>query len=169
MAKRTKVRDYDQFIVRLPDGMRDRIKAKADRADMSMNEAIVWALAQHFPAPTSLADRVAEITDMVATMKQSGDPNADVDRLIDELDDTLRKIVDGKIRAAQDFKNAVQRRIEEWDQWKLEEASESDYDPFDDANYPPAIGDPGDPFADPNDGAAEIDPKLDPLAQMRKR
>lgn len=34
----------DKFIVRLPDGMRDRIKAAADEANRSMNAEIVSAL-----------------------------------------------------------------------------------------------------------------------------
>ncbi|MGP9804481.1 Arc family DNA-binding protein [Paracoccus sp. NSM] len=39
----------DRFIVRLPDGMRDRIKAAADANNRSMNAEIVAALSERFP------------------------------------------------------------------------------------------------------------------------
>lgn len=42
-------RGADQFQLRLPEGMRDRIKAAADRNGRSMNTEIVVALEEHFP------------------------------------------------------------------------------------------------------------------------
>lgn len=41
-------RKLDQYIVRLPDGMRARIKAAADANARSMNAEIVAALERHF-------------------------------------------------------------------------------------------------------------------------
>lgn len=38
----------DRFIVRLPDGMRDAIKASAKANHRSMNAEIVHVLAQHY-------------------------------------------------------------------------------------------------------------------------
>lgn len=38
------VKDYDQFQVRLPEGMRDRIKADADANGRSMNAEVVARL-----------------------------------------------------------------------------------------------------------------------------
>ena len=49
-------RDSDQFIVRLPDGMRDRIAAIADETGRSMNAVIVAAL-------TLQLDHVARIVE----------------------------------------------------------------------------------------------------------
>jgi plasmid stability protein len=40
----------DQFVVRLPDGLRDRIKAAAEASGRSMNAEIVKALEDAFPA-----------------------------------------------------------------------------------------------------------------------
>ena len=40
----------DRFIVRLPDGLRDRIKAAADKNNRSMNSEIVATLEDKFPA-----------------------------------------------------------------------------------------------------------------------
>lgn len=44
-------RDSDQFNVRFPPGMRDRIKAAADRNGRSMNAEIIATLAEHYPPP----------------------------------------------------------------------------------------------------------------------
>ena len=50
-------RESDKFMLRLPDGMRERIKAAADRNNRSMNAEIVAALEDRYPAPM-LADDV---------------------------------------------------------------------------------------------------------------
>lgn len=42
----------DKFVLRLPDGMRDRIKAAASESGRSMNGEIVAVLEEKFPAPT---------------------------------------------------------------------------------------------------------------------
>lgn len=54
----------DKFIVRLPDGMRERIKAKADENGRSMNAEIVARLVASFVtesegSPSNLIDRLA--------------------------------------------------------------------------------------------------------------
>lgn len=41
----------DRFIVRLPDGMRERIKTAADANNRSMNSEIVATLEEKYPAP----------------------------------------------------------------------------------------------------------------------
>lgn len=45
-------RGADQFTVRFPDGMRDRIKAAAESNNRSMNAEIVAALQEKYPEPT---------------------------------------------------------------------------------------------------------------------
>jgi len=47
-------RDSDQFALRLPDGMRDRIKAAADENQRSMNAEIVSTLREKYPEPEPL-------------------------------------------------------------------------------------------------------------------
>ncbi|WP_108259275.1 Arc family DNA-binding protein [Mangrovicoccus ximenensis] len=54
-----KPQTQDKFIVRLPDGMRDRIKAAADANGRSMNAEVVATLEEAYPAPVSLDDIVA--------------------------------------------------------------------------------------------------------------
>lgn len=46
-------RESDRFMLRLPDGMRDRIKAAAAESNRSMNAEIVATLEKEYPAPLS--------------------------------------------------------------------------------------------------------------------
>jgi hypothetical protein len=46
----------DKFMLRMPDGMRDRIKAKAEQNGVSMNAEIIHALHRYFPAPQDVGD-----------------------------------------------------------------------------------------------------------------
>ncbi len=51
-------RDSDKFMLRLPTGMRDRIKSVAESNGRSMNAEIVAALDEKYPAP--VADEVTD-------------------------------------------------------------------------------------------------------------
>lgn len=44
----------DKFIVRLPNGLRERIKAKADENGRSMNAEIVQVLEREYPEPADV-------------------------------------------------------------------------------------------------------------------
>lgn len=48
----------DKYVVRLPDGMRERIKRAADARGHSMNQVIVDTLEKEFPAPIPGADDI---------------------------------------------------------------------------------------------------------------
>lgn len=48
----------DKYVVRLPDGMRERIKRAADARGHSMNQVIVDTLEKEFPAPVPNADDI---------------------------------------------------------------------------------------------------------------
>ena len=143
MGKKTLVREHDKFMLRLPDGMRERIKAKADRAGMSMNEAIVYCLESWFPAPKTLEQKIDELALMVAGLKQGKDLEAKVDAIVDELDTTLREVASGILPAGTNFRKEVRDYLARWDEERAEIAASDSYNPFDDANYP------ANPFPDP--------------------
>lgn len=138
MAKRTKVRDYDQFIVRLPPGMRDRIKAKADRASMSMNEAIVWVLERAFPPPATMEEKLSELIDLVATLK--GDDSYHlVDKLVDDIDAAIADVANYKIKARPQFRDMVAvryERLKEEEQERLRDYYENPMESSDEAGEP---------------------------------
>ncbi|QND67663.1 Arc family DNA-binding protein [Mesorhizobium loti] len=136
MAKKTLVKNQDQFLVRLPDGMRDRIKAKADRAGMSMNEAIVWCLDAYFPAPTAIEEKLDELVAMVAILK--GDNTYEgVDQLVSAVHDAIKDVKKGNFKTAPNFRKAVSDRFEEWEAEWAESQRYRLENPFDDELWGP--------------------------------
>ena len=59
-------RESDKFMLRLPDGMRDRIKAQADFNGRSMNAEIVTLLHEKFPEP--IDPETKDIADFFMTL-----------------------------------------------------------------------------------------------------
>lgn len=82
-------RESDRFMLRLPDGMRDRIKAAAEANNRSMNAEIVATLEKQYPVP--LDERVRALVAISLEMEgisermESASPGEERDRLIDEL------------------------------------------------------------------------------------
>lgn len=82
--------NQDKFIVRLPDGMRDRIKKVAEANNRSMNAEIVATLETHYPPPRD-EYTISELFSALrrkATERHSGD-DADLEtslRKIDEME-----------------------------------------------------------------------------------
>ena len=135
MAKKQLVKDQDKFIVRLPKGMRDRIKARAERAGMSMNEAIVFVLEQHFPTPTTVEEKINELAEMLSILK--GDNTyEEVDYLVSEVHNAIVDIYNGTAKAPPNFEKAVSERFEQWKEREAEHAAEMNFDPFHDQNWP---------------------------------
>lgn len=54
-------RESDKFMLRLPEGMRERIKASAERAGRSMNAEIVRVLEQRWPPRRRPTGPMAEV------------------------------------------------------------------------------------------------------------
>ena len=112
--------------------MRERIKAKANRAGMSMNEAIVWCLEQHFPEPRTFEQRVAELAEMVAMLKEDGRENKTLDAMIDRVHLTISELATGKMQAPVDFKGEIGERLSRWDEERYEELRDQQENPFED-------------------------------------
>ncbi|RWR45876.1 Arc family DNA-binding protein [Sinirhodobacter ferrireducens] len=71
----------DKFMLRLPDGMRDRIKAAAEANNRSMNAEIVATLEEKYPAPKL---PIREIARSIATLLTLVD-SEDRDELVRKL------------------------------------------------------------------------------------
>lgn len=84
----------DKFIVRLPDGMRDRIKAAADANNRSMNSEIVATLEQKYPAPISLKEEFMRLGNAIIDRL----PPEQAKRALGELQSILR-IADEQLRS----------------------------------------------------------------------
>lgn len=88
----------DGFMLRLPDGMRERIKRAAKLNNRSMNSEIVAALAEHYPDPADPFDAVVEgVLDLLVSPsgqdQQASDSAADRQDLT-ALFDRLRQEVE---------------------------------------------------------------------------
>lgn len=68
-------RSQDQFIVRLPEGMRDRIKAAAEANNRSMNAEIVATLEEKYPAGLA-ADAIEEFLTALVQRGSISEENA---------------------------------------------------------------------------------------------
>lgn len=121
MGKKTLTRDRDQFIVRLPPGMRERIKAKADRLGLSMNEAIVTCLDLYFPAPRTFDQKVDELVELVALMKGSAGPHEGIELLIKEIEKTLRDVDAGIVSAPRNVRAEIRDQLIDLSERRAEE------------------------------------------------
>lgn len=65
MVQDSPSRKQDQFIVRLPDGMRERIKSAAEANNRSMNAEIVATLEEKYPAPDPKQAIIARVAALI--------------------------------------------------------------------------------------------------------
>ncbi|WP_103173799.1 Arc family DNA-binding protein [Paracoccus sp. SY] len=66
----------EQFMLRLPDGMRARIKAAAEANNRSMNAEILAVLEEKFPAPRKLSFAgMVNTLDRIAQLDPDPDPD----------------------------------------------------------------------------------------------
>ena len=148
MAKKTRVRDYDQFIVRLPPGMRDRIKTQADLLGLSMNEAVVHCLEEYFPRPATFEDRVEHLAELVAVLKDGSDLEERIDEIAHEIDTTLKDIFFDKLNVTTGFAEKVAKHIEaralaeEEERKRFGFYGDQDDEPSVGTEEPPSGGDP---------------------------
>nr|WP_051686593.1 Arc family DNA-binding protein [Ochrobactrum sp. UNC390CL2Tsu3S39] len=59
----------DKFVLRLPDGMRERIKREADTNNRSMNAEIVATLEERYPQKTTFTDFMRDWVAPIAAAK----------------------------------------------------------------------------------------------------
>ncbi|GGO55192.1 Arc-like DNA binding domain-containing protein [Roseovarius pacificus] len=94
-------KQLDQFVVRLPDGMRDRIKAAAEKNGRSMNSEIVSTLEEKYPEEMFTAEDFLELLKQITTAKSLDDQIANEEMLNQTLQhlnfDFSAHIVDGAV------------------------------------------------------------------------
>ena len=61
-------KQLDQFVIRLPDGMRDRIRRAAEANNRSMNAEIVATLEEKYPVPKVSDETFAALAEVVSLM-----------------------------------------------------------------------------------------------------
>lgn len=111
----------ERFQIRLPAGLRDRIKAYAERHGRSMNTEIVRVLEREFPEQWDVDDRMEHLGEMLAILKAGiADPN--IDRYVQEVRETVEGVVTGRV------KNVAPEAREQleilWERFRLREAED---------------------------------------------
>lgn len=110
----------DRFQLRLPPGLRDRIKAYAERHGRSMNTEIVRVLEKEFPPPASIGERVDDLLALLPALKKLDD-NAGIGNLIEGIHATLRDVASGRIKVeSQQTRNEVRTLLHEWEHLQSE-------------------------------------------------
>ena len=92
MVQDSPSRRQDQFIVRLPDGMRERIRLAADQNNRSMNAEIVATLEEKYPKPSHWASLAKLLEARDRTLAKMGPEEiaklqAAISELIDSFDE----------------------------------------------------------------------------------
>lgn len=85
-------RSLDKFVLRLPEGLRERIANAAKANGRSMNAEIVRVLDESFPPPPSIDTLIMSIDTLAHLAERDGNPH-DLVVLIDQLrhlTDTLK-------------------------------------------------------------------------------
>ena len=83
----------ERFQIRLPDGLRDRIKTYAEKHGRSMNTEIVRILEREFPEPIDHESRLSELL----TIIKSASCDDDIYKFIKEIEATIYEIDSGRI------------------------------------------------------------------------
>lgn len=91
----------ERFQVRLPIGLRDRIKAYAEHHGRSMNTEIVRILEREFPEPWPVDTRVADLIDMLGVLK-GGVTDERIDKLTHEIEETVLGMMTGRVQGVGD-------------------------------------------------------------------
>ncbi|MDO5643445.1 MAG: Arc family DNA-binding protein [Paracoccus sp. (in: a-proteobacteria)] len=88
----------DRFQVRMPAGMRDRIKAAAEANNRSMNAEIVATLEEKYPAPVqSRIDRLlalAQQLENLAKRREAATSEEEKSNILDEFIELSAKLSD---------------------------------------------------------------------------
>lgn len=94
MAKKPTVQNEDKYVIRFPDGMRDRIKKAAERSGRSMNAEIVAALETYYPPEPSIYEVLDRVHSAIE-LAQNAQVTPYRKELIEALDQFSEQIVSG--------------------------------------------------------------------------
>lgn len=111
----------ERFQIRLPPGLRDRIKAYAEKHGRSMNTEIVRALEEAFPAPWPIDRIVSQILELTEVVRGAASSQA-VSALANEIFNAVDGMASGKVTGlSKEERDAVRERFNEWTSHRLED------------------------------------------------
>ncbi|MFK0693080.1 Arc family DNA-binding protein [Mesorhizobium sp. IMUNJ 23033] len=122
MARSRPGRGSDQFPLRLPDGLRDRIKEAADSRGRSMNAEIVRVLEKEYPEPWPLNARVQHLIDLLGAIRKVRGYEPAIDVLTDEILETAEGIASGRVpELDEETRSKVRESLDDWKQARAED------------------------------------------------
>ncbi|MDE3796622.1 Arc family DNA-binding protein [Sinorhizobium meliloti] len=98
MSKKPTIQPQDKYVLRLPDGLRDRIKAYAERNGRSMNAEIIRVLEREYPPAWTIAGRVGQMIEVLRGLRTAGATEESVERLAAELQETIEGMMSGRVQ-----------------------------------------------------------------------
>jgi hypothetical protein len=108
-------RGSDQFPLRLPAGLRDRIKAYAAKHGRSMNAEILRVLEREYPEPWPVEERVESLLEMMHILR-GGATDERIMQLSERLKETVVGMVSGRIKGLdEDVLSRVAQRVQDWE------------------------------------------------------
>ena len=94
----------DKFMLRLPDGMRERIKAVAEANNRSMNSEIVATLEEKYPAPRG--QTLSEVWKRLEAMREAAGDDPEKLKAAQVFENRVANILKEAIEAAEKDPNA---------------------------------------------------------------
>ena len=116
-------RGDDQYMLRFPPGLRDRIKAHAEKNGTSINTEIITLLEEKFPAPPPMDGKVHSLLKSLDALKNSSKSES-IDRVVAQVVDTLELAALGRIAdVPEDVRDDIRDALDDWniEQAKAEE------------------------------------------------
>lgn len=92
MAQQSESRNLDKIVVRVPDGMRDRIARAAKENGRSTNAEIVSVLEMHYP-PEPAADEMAQLIEGVLKLSNGNPAKEQWNNLYQLLDEFKARLL----------------------------------------------------------------------------
>jgi len=120
----------DQYLLRLPAGLKDRIKSYADYQGRSMNEEIIRILEREFPEPVTASGSVHGLLDMVKIIAAGGPFDENIGNLADGIAELIEGIYSGRVEGVEP---AARKEIEDmWTRYQEDLAKYGDGTEYDD-------------------------------------
>ena len=125
MTKKPVAQPQDKYVLRLPDGLRDRIKAYAERRATSINSEIVRVLEREFPVQWPFDERLKQLGEAMSVLS-AGKDDPRVMNLVEAFKETVAGIVSGRVTGVPvETREAVKSVWEEYQEREAQHEIES--------------------------------------------
>lgn len=167
-------------MLRLPDGLRDRIKAYADHMGRSMNAEIIRILEREFPEPVMAPHSIDGLLEVVKMISAGAPFDENVAKLTDGIQDLIEGLYSGRVEG---LDPTAQKEIEAlWTRYLEDLAKDGDGFEYDDTEirslelsgttskfvWPDGRVGPGSPKQSWDDLGPRDDPFEDPFEDGKK-